>query len=142
MHTTDPEKVDFFIDEDFAVVYYGSNSSVKGEIEKGDKVSEIVLEILESDPSISNPSKPLHERVKKIHEEELVVACSERDSKTVNSTLIFLQPPEALNTMDMETSILGKKIPVTTIGEADVKLGEQKRSCCRFLTNFFSKKKG
>jgi len=141
MTTPDLENVDFYLDEDFAVIYLDPKGRPQEEGSDDEGFLQVAkASILENAPP-SPTQKSLKGRVERLSEEKIL--CKEVDAFTGSNSIVQLsfQPPETVNSMELESISVIKKLPEALLEDTVEKKEEREKNCCGFFRVWFFKKK-
>lgn len=141
MQTTNLENVDFYVDEDFAVVYIETiTPPLTPQVEMKREVTSVALELFPNEPDTIKPQKALEGRLQQIESKPSPAFFPQTDPSSSTILSMSVKPPEAVNSMDREPFCSKENTPEPLLEETEEKKGVKKRNCCAFLECFFHKK--
>ena len=140
MQTTSLENVDFYVDEDFAVVYVEATPQQTPREDIREEITNVALELLPYATDTIQVQKPLDGRLQHIEKPHSPAFLPHTLPNTSIPYPLSLPPPEALNSMDIEPITTKENTPGPLLEETDQKIGVENRNCCDFFQCFFKKK--
>lgn len=142
MPTPDLENVDFYLDEDFAVIYLDPKERPQEEDSDDEVILEVAKELILENTPPTPTQKSLKGRVERLSEEKIL--CNEEHDKYTDSSppiQLSFQPPETVNSMELESISVIKKFPEALLENTIEKKEERAKNCCGFFRVWFFKKK-